>query len=102
MPSRHRHRRSADETDRHHDRAPSGDHHQSRWCRRSEERRVGKACVSTCRSRWSPYHYKKNLFYLFFTSTHILFLLLSLLLLFFLISLLLFFLFLSFFFFFFF
>src|SRR3546814_15131477 len=23
---------------------------------RSEERRVGKACVSTCRSRWSPYH----------------------------------------------
>src|SRR3546814_14525589 len=27
---------------------------------RSEERRVGKACVSTCRSRWSPYHTKKN------------------------------------------
>src|SRR3546814_9961314 len=27
---------------------------------RSEERRVGKACVSTCRSRWSPYHYKKK------------------------------------------
>src|SRR3546814_8187110 len=40
-----------------------------RWCgvdaidqwprpdlRRSEERRVGKECVSTCRSRWSPYH----------------------------------------------
>src|SRR3546814_21027449 len=27
---------------------------------RSEERRVGKECVSTCRSRWSPYHYKKN------------------------------------------
>src|SRR3546814_12835781 len=23
---------------------------------RSEERRVGKVCVSTCRSRWSPYH----------------------------------------------
>src|SRR3546814_11313842 len=23
---------------------------------RSEERRVGKACVSTCRARWSPYH----------------------------------------------
>src|SRR3546814_4158271 len=23
---------------------------------RSEERRVGKECVSTCRSRWSPYH----------------------------------------------
>src|SRR3546814_10910647 len=30
-----------------------------RWQRtrsRSEERRVGKECVSTCRSRWSPYH----------------------------------------------
>src|SRR3546814_13206670 len=24
--------------------------------RRSEERRVGKECVSTCRSRWAPYH----------------------------------------------
>src|SRR3546814_2577371 len=34
---------------------------EERWieCRdaaRSEERRVGKECVSTCRSRWSPYH----------------------------------------------
>src|SRR3546814_12877969 len=27
---------------------------------RSEERRVGTECVSTCRSRWSPYHSKKN------------------------------------------
>src|SRR3546814_7328805 len=27
----------------------------TRWDR-SEERRVGKECVSTCRSRWSPYH----------------------------------------------
>src|SRR3546814_12337850 len=27
---------------------------------RSEERRVGKACVRTCRPRWSPYHYKKK------------------------------------------
>src|SRR3546814_19945163 len=27
-----------------------------RSCYRSEERRVGKECVSTCRSRWSPYH----------------------------------------------
>src|SRR3546814_6711641 len=26
--------------------------------RRSEERRVGKECVSPCRSRWSPYHSK--------------------------------------------
>src|SRR3546814_6199253 len=30
---------------------PSGDNFG-----RSEERRVGKECVSTCRSRWSPYH----------------------------------------------
>src|SRR3546814_2437938 len=29
---------------------------QDRRRRRSEERRVGKECVSTCRSRWSPYH----------------------------------------------
>src|SRR3546814_12459699 len=28
--------------------------------RRSEERRVGKECVSTCRSRWSPYPYKNK------------------------------------------
>src|SRR3546814_5307906 len=28
----------------------------SRLEARSEERRVGKECVSTCRSRWSPYH----------------------------------------------
>src|SRR3546814_14680637 len=28
--------------------------------RRSEERRVGKECVSTCSSRWSPYHSQKN------------------------------------------
>src|SRR3546814_6807531 len=30
------------------------------WRIRLEERRVGKECFSTCRSRWSPYHYKKN------------------------------------------
>src|SRR3546814_18887843 len=30
------------------------------WGTRSEERRVGKECVSTCRSRWSPSHYKKT------------------------------------------
>src|SRR3546814_12852617 len=29
--------------------------------RRSEERRVGKECVSKCRSRWSPYHSKTNM-----------------------------------------
>src|SRR3546814_14729088 len=28
----------------------------SHGTQRSEERRVGKECVSTCRSRWSPYH----------------------------------------------
>src|SRR3546814_14466380 len=28
---------------------------------RSEERRVGKECVSTCRSRWSLYHSQKNI-----------------------------------------
>src|SRR3546814_18866737 len=27
---------------------------------RSEERRVGKECDSTCKSRWWPYHYKKQ------------------------------------------
>src|SRR3546814_2675665 len=36
---------------------PSGPAENSREGRhRSEERRVGKECVSTCRSRWSPYH----------------------------------------------
>src|SRR3546814_3871740 len=30
--------------------------HESFLLERSEERRVGKECVSTCRSRWSPYH----------------------------------------------
>src|SRR3546814_6624523 len=29
---------------------------ENRSYHRSEERRVGKECVSTCRSRWSPYH----------------------------------------------
>src|SRR3546814_13255735 len=39
--------------------APVEDYHRYReW--RSEERRVGKECVSTCRSRWSPYHTQKN------------------------------------------
>src|SRR3546814_14207223 len=32
------------------------DHDELAACARSEERRVGKECVSTCRSRWSPYH----------------------------------------------
>src|SRR3546814_15133079 len=29
---------------------------------RSEERRVGKECVSTCISRWSTYHYKTKIY----------------------------------------
>src|SRR3546814_15325505 len=29
--------------------------------RRSEERRVGKECVSKCRSRWSPHYYKNKI-----------------------------------------
>src|SRR3546814_15450500 len=34
-----------------------GRYQQALTCsRRSEERRVGKECVSTCRSRWAPYH----------------------------------------------
>src|SRR3546814_13714584 len=33
---------------------------QVRCSRRSEERRVGKECVSTCRSRWSQYHLNKK------------------------------------------
>src|SRR3546814_10275112 len=41
-------------------RVPPGhpEHEQVRTAQpdRSEERRVGKECVSTCRSRWSPYH----------------------------------------------
>src|SRR3546814_21054501 len=38
----------------------SGDLHVDQHHTRSEERRVGNECVSTCRSRWSPYHSKKN------------------------------------------
>src|SRR3546814_19643017 len=34
--------------------------HISKKYSRSEERRVGKECVSTCRSRWSPYPEKKT------------------------------------------
>src|SRR3546814_16696913 len=42
---------------------------------RSEERRVGKECVRTCRSRWSPYYYKqktKNIIYVITKLTEIL------------------------------
>src|SRR3546814_17568760 len=38
---------------------------------RSEERRVGKECVSTCRSRWAPYHLTKNTIHIkIIRSTH--------------------------------
>src|SRR3546814_12104018 len=40
-------------------RRPRHDAWHARW--RSEERRVGKECVRTCRSRWSPYHSKKKI-----------------------------------------
>src|SRR3546814_9880910 len=36
--------------------AEMGKLHREALAERSEERRVGKECVSTCRSRWSPYH----------------------------------------------
>src|SRR3546814_17613377 len=37
---------------------------------RSEERRVGKECVSRCRSRWSPYHSTKNNQYFKYNKLH--------------------------------
>src|SRR3546814_17474344 len=37
---------------------------------RSEERRVGKECVSTCRSRWTPHHSKKKTVYYAHRQTH--------------------------------
>src|SRR3546814_12583650 len=37
---------------------------------RSEESRVGKECVSTCSSRWSPYHYKHKMNIMSETCTH--------------------------------
>src|SRR3546814_20855664 len=37
---------------------------------RSEERRVGKECVSTCRYRWSPYHYKKKSLNYYSNNSH--------------------------------
>src|SRR3546814_12944984 len=46
-------RRRLDERSR--DRLQAGEEEQE-VVARSEERRVGKECVSTCRSRWSPYH----------------------------------------------
>src|SRR3546814_11162019 len=37
---------------------------------RSEERRVGKECVSTGRSRWSPYHSKEKIIYQLHTTEY--------------------------------
>src|SRR3546814_3065426 len=39
-----------------HDRQRRARRHRGATLRRSEERRVGKECVSTCRSRWAQYH----------------------------------------------
>src|SRR3546814_8950255 len=48
--------RPADLASRQSEPAASAHRKRRRWRYRSEERRVGKECVSTCRSRWSPYH----------------------------------------------
>src|SRR3546814_16698685 len=37
---------------------------------RSQERRVGKECVSTCSSRWSPYHYKQHISHTVLRNNH--------------------------------
>src|SRR3546814_11941923 len=39
---------------------PESPLHLVRWERQIGSARVGKECVSTCRSRWSPYHSKKK------------------------------------------
>src|SRR3546814_17970383 len=44
----------------HHSCRGPGNADEEQSAQRSEERRVGKECVSTCRSRLSPYHKKKN------------------------------------------
>src|SRR3546814_6053818 len=53
LPSRHRSRFARARLPVH---STSGHMHASSAPWRSEERRVGKEYVSTCRSRWSPYH----------------------------------------------
>src|SRR3546814_19796715 len=42
------------------ERLGGGKRHHANSRPRSEERRVGQGGVSTCRSRWTPYHYKKK------------------------------------------
>src|SRR3546814_907549 len=44
-------------------RSSSGSYPANIYSLRSEERRVGTECVSTCRSRWSPFIYKQNMIY---------------------------------------
>src|SRR3546814_18510631 len=39
--------------------------------KRSEERSVGKACVCTCRSRGSPYHYRQTMQHRSFTTSSV-------------------------------
>src|SRR3546814_13302223 len=51
--------RDANEARSQGDTSPSCDWLFWRW-RRSEERSVGKECVSKCRARWAPYQYKKK------------------------------------------
>src|SRR3546814_14816924 len=46
------------------------EHNHRRCTVRSEERRVGKECVSTCRSRWSPYHSKTKYIQHKITTAH--------------------------------
>src|SRR3546814_6539829 len=56
---RHRHQGLADDGEHRGTHHAVGADHADRSVQapgRSEERRVGKECVSTCRSRWSPYH----------------------------------------------
>src|SRR3546814_7618431 len=45
-----------EDRDRQSPETPSDWHTRRGFVHRSDERRVGKECVSTCRSRWSPYH----------------------------------------------
>src|SRR3546814_13503556 len=48
--------------------APEGEETRDPPATRSEERRGGKECVSTCRSRWWPYHSQKK--YIYQQKTH--------------------------------
>src|SRR3546814_1309336 len=68
VPQHHCPRKGDSSTDAAPDLSENETEHHTQYCaraehpgrHRSEERRVGKECVSTCRSRWSPYHEKNN------------------------------------------